>query len=86
MKEALSKVPFGPASWTLLSLLIVSFVPLIETWQATGEFPEGNAWLTAALGFGLAAIRVVQTVLPDGTPGTSDPDEIPGGTPVDEVA
>lgn len=62
---SVKKVDFGPASWALLSLLGVSFVPLIEAWASSGEFPAGQAWLTAAFGFALAALRGAQAIVAD---------------------
>ena len=63
MKDALRKVSFGPASWALLSLGVASLIPLIETWHSTGDFPSSNAWITAALGLGLAALRGSQAII-----------------------
>ena len=65
MLASLQKVSFGPSSWTLLLLLLASFVPLIEQWHETGVFPTSEAWITAALGAALALIRTVQAIAAD---------------------
>ena len=60
----MTTVAWGKTSSILLGLILLSFIPVIVTWQSTGDFPTQQAWITAALGVVLGAGRYLQSIFP----------------------
>ena len=58
------KVIWGKTSSILLGLILVSLIPVIEQWHATGVFPTSAAWITAALAVVLGLGRYAQSIWP----------------------
>lgn len=77
------KIAWGPTSSILAGLILASLIPLIEQWQDTGQFPTGQAWITAALAVVLAVGRYAQTLIPTPPTLVDELPEEPPATPTD---
>ena len=57
-------VEWGKTSSILLGLILLSFIPVIQQWHDTGDFPTSTAWISAALAVVLGAGRYAQSIWP----------------------